>query len=108
MAELYVNRLLKLFKNNINWDHLVPTCLAIAQELENADKLTGKQKLKALQDVLRLALLDAPLPAEKKEEILHQIDTTVPVVMEAAKMASKNPIVNQAVSTCLLCITKRG
>lgn len=106
MAELYVNRLLTLFKNNIDWDHIVPTCLAIAQELENADKLTGKQKLKALQDVLRLALLDAPLTTEKKEEILYKIDTMVPVAMEAAKLASKNPIVNQAMGACVSCLKK--
>jgi hypothetical protein len=106
MTDSRVNRLHTLFKNRIDWDNLIPTCLAIAQELENIASLRGPEKLKVLQDVLRVSLAEAPLPKEKKEEILHTIETIVPIAVQAAILASKHPIVNQITTSCLTCLKK--
>lgn len=106
MTDVRVQQIYNLFKGRVDWDNLIPTCLSIAQELENIPSLKGPQKLKALQDVLRLCLIEAPLPKEKKEEYLHVIEDVVPIAVQAAVLASKNPIVNQVAQTCLSCLKK--
>lgn len=79
-------------KGSIDWDSLVPTILSAAQTLETMSELKGPQRLELLQKTLRHALKDSDLPAVKKEEILHTIDTVVPIVTQAAVLASKSPI----------------
>lgn len=106
MSEAHIHRLLVLFNSAVDWDNLVPSCLAIAQELENDSKLTGAEKLATLQEVLRVLLKKAEMPEDKKEDIARHIGMTVPIVMKAAMLASKAPIVNQAVKTCWTCLKK--
>ena len=87
-------------KNNIDWNNPIPACLRMAQVIENMTTLKGPQKLKVLQDALKFGLSEANVDHETKSTVLKFIDTTLPTVMEAAILASKNPIVAQAFSAC--------
>jgi len=82
----------RLVKGRINWDNLIPTVLEVARELQQFPELTGPEKLDVLLKTLKFALKDSSLAAEEKEKILHTIDTVVPLVVAAAKLASKFPI----------------
>lgn len=85
-------------KGGISWDNLVPTLLTAARVLEAYPELKGAQKLDILQKTLKHALKDSGLPAVEKERILHTIETVVPIVMQAAILASKSPILNAAMA----------
>jgi len=63
-------------------------------------ELRGPERLALLQKTLRYALKDSDVSVDEKETYLFVIDKVVPVAMQAAILASKNPIVNQAMSTC--------
>jgi hypothetical protein len=95
-----VDALYRTIKGRIDWDNLIPTCLELARELEGMTHLRGKERLDLLQKTLRFALKDSDKSAEEKEQILHTIDTVVPIAMQAATLASKLPIVNQALTCC--------
>ncbi len=79
-------------RGRIDLDRIVPSCIAIAQEVEQLTHLKGPQKLELLQNVLRLAVVESKLSGEKQEEIFAIIDTVIPIVMQAAILASKIPI----------------
>jgi hypothetical protein len=87
-----VDSLYRVIKGRITWDNLIPTCLDLARELEGMTHLRGKERLDLLQKTLRFALKDSNKSAEEKEQILYMIDTVVPLVMQAAILASKVPI----------------
>ncbi len=87
-------------RGRIDWDNLVPVCIEAAREIQQFTTLRGPQKLDVLQSVLKQALRDSDKTDLEKEQILHYIDTVVPIVAQAAKLASKLPIVTQAVTTC--------
>ena len=95
-----VDALYRVIKGRVDWDNLIPTCLELARELEGLTHLRGRERLELLQKTLRFALKDSDLPAEEKERILHTIDTVVPMVMQAATLASKVPIAIHALSCC--------
>jgi hypothetical protein len=95
-----VDALYRTVKGRINWDNLIPTCLELARELEGLTHLRGKERLELLQKTLRFALKDSDKSAEEKEQILHTIDTVVPMVMQAAVLSSKIPIAAQVLSCC--------
>jgi len=95
-----IDGLYRLVKGRIRWDNLVPTCIEIARELETMTELRGPERLALLQKTLRYALKDSDVSVDEKETYLFVIDKVVPVAMQAAILASKNPIVNQAMSTC--------
>lgn len=94
-------------KGDIGWDNLVPTLIAAARVLESLPGLNGPQRLHVLQKTLKHALKESDLPTEEKENILYTIDTVVPIVMQAAILASKNPIVKKVVQgveeVCMSC-----
>lgn len=94
-----VDALYRTIKGRIDWDNLIPTCLELARELEGLTHLRGKERLELLQTTLRFALKDSDKSAEEKEQILHTIDTVVPVAMQAAVLATKLPI-QLPVPTC--------
>lgn len=94
-----VDALYRVVKGRIDWDNLIPTCMEIARETEGITHLRGKERLELLQKTLRFALKDSPKSATEKEQILHTIDTVVPVAMQAAMLASKMPI-HIPVPTC--------
>jgi hypothetical protein len=92
MLDVRVDGLYRLVKGRINWDNLVPTVLEVARELQQFPGLQGAEKLDILLKTLKFALKDSSLSAEEKEKTLYVIDTVVPLVVAAAKMASKFPI----------------
>jgi hypothetical protein len=102
-----VDALYRVVKGRINWDNLIPTCLELAQELEQMTHLRGKERLDLLMKTLKHALKESTLEAEEKEKILFFIDTVVPIAMQAAILASKSPIVNQVASACWGFCTKK-
>lgn len=95
-----------VLKGKINLDNLIPTCIEVAQEVENVSGLIGTVKLNLLQKVLRHAVADSQLSNEEKEDFLAKIDTVVPAVVEAAVLASKSPIVSKIQVACAGCWTK--
>ena len=100
VLDAQVDGLYRLVKGRVNWDNLIPTCIEVARELENMTHLRGPERLDLLLKTLKHALRESDKSAEEKERILFVIDTVIPVAMQAAILASKNPIVNQVVSGC--------
>lgn len=95
-----IDAVYKVIKGRINWDNLVPVCIEAATEIQQFTELKGEQKLELLQNVLKQALKDSDKSAIEKEQILHYIDVVVPFVAQAAKLASKSPIVSYVAKTC--------
>lgn len=87
-------------RGRIDWDNLVPVCIEAAREIQQFTTLRGPQKLDVLQCVLKQALRDSDKTAIEKEQLLYFIDTVVPIIAQAAKIASKLPIVTHAVTSC--------
>ena len=106
VLDAQVDGLYRLVKGRVNWDNLIPTCIEVARELENMTHLRGPERLDLLLKTLKHALRESDKPAEEKERILFVIDTVVPLAMQAAILASNNPIVNQVVSGCWSCMKK--
>jgi len=106
MDDPRVDAIYKAVKGRITLTSLVPTCLEIASEIEQVHQLRGSQKLALLQDVLRIAVRDSDLESEQKKDILAMVDTVVPILVQAAILASKSPILRRVQSTCVGCWTK--
>ena len=98
-----VDAIYRTVKGRIDLKSIVPTCIEIASEIEQLHGLKGTQKLALLQDVLRLCISDSKLGESEKNIILHTVDTVVPIVVQAAILASKSPIIKQVQATCLGC-----
>ena len=105
--DVRVDGMYRLLKGRINLDSIIPTCLEIAKEIETLGELKGKEKLDVLQKVLRQAIKESVKTVEEKEQILHTIETVVPIVMQAAVLASKNPIVGQVQAVVVTCCMPR-
>lgn len=101
-----VDAVYNVIKGKINWNNLVPTCIEAATEIEKFVGMKGKEKLDILQQALKLALKESNMDTLRKEEIIHTIDTVVPVVVQAAILASKSPIIAQVQATCVACWKK--
>lgn len=103
-----VDGLYRLVKGRIQWDNLIPTVMEIAQELEGMTHLKGQQRLELLQKTLRFAVADSKdIPADKKDEVLVFVNTVLPVVMQAAVLASKVPIKAVAQSCWACCCSRK-
>lgn len=102
-----MDAILRVVDGKVDWDNLVPTLLEAAGELESMPGLKGSEKLDLLQKALKHVLKASDKSAVEKESILHTIDTVVPIVMQAAILASKSPIVGaviaQVKATCVGC-----
>jgi len=107
LLDARIDGLYRVVKGRINWDNLIPTCIEVARELEGMTHLRGAERLELLQKTLRHALKESDNSTEEKERILFVIDTVIPVAMQAAILASKNPIVHRVVSGCWGCCTKK-
>lgn len=101
-----VDAIYRLVKGRISLSSIVPTCIEVASEIEQLVGLKGGEKLSLLQDVLRLAISDSKLAKTEKEEVLHTVETIVPIVVQAAILASKSPILKHVQATCVGCWTK--
>lgn len=106
-----IDALYRVLKGHINWDNLVPTLLEAAKELEALPGLKGSEKLDLLQKTLKHALKHSDKTDIEKEQILHYIDTVVPIAVQAVVLASKSPIVaavaNQVREVCIGCWAKK-
>lgn len=106
-----VDAVFRVIRGRLNWDNLVPTLLEAAGELEAMPGLNGGEKLELLQKTLKHAVKVSEKSTLEKEQLLHIIETVVPIVMQAAIMASKNPIVaavaRQVEAVCIGCWTKK-
>lgn len=100
-----VDGIYRVLKGRINIDNLIPSCIEVAQEIENIGHLRGMEKLELLQKVLRQAVKDSGKDEDDKQKIMMVIDTVVPLVVQAAIMASKSPIVAQVKASCIGCWT---
>lgn len=90
----------KVIRGRINWDNLVPICIEAVGELQQFTELKGVQKLELLQAVLKHALRESNKSIVEKEQILHYIDTVVPIVTQAAVLAVKSGILRQVATSC--------
>lgn len=102
-----VDGIYRVLKGRIDVGNLIPTCIEVAKEIENAEKVSGKEKLELLQKVLRQAVKESDKSVEEKEHIIHMIETVVPLVMKAAVLASKSPIVGQIETAVVSCCIPR-
>jgi hypothetical protein len=99
--------ILKVFEGKIDLDNLIPTCIFMAQKIEMIAGLAGKEKLEMLQRVLRITVGKSDKSADEKSELVNMIDTVIPMVVQAAVLASKSPILGQVQATCVGCWTKK-
>lgn len=98
-----VDALYNLVKGKIDWANPIPMCMEIAKELEGMTELKGAQRLELLQKTLKFALKDSDLPAEQKDQTILFIDNVLPIVMQAAVLASKSPLIAQTQAACWNC-----
>ena len=102
-----VDAIFRLVQGRINFTNIVPTCIEVAQEVEQLGGIKGPEKLKLLQSVLRHHVHLSSISMSEKEEYYHMIDTIVPLVVHAAIFASKSPVVKQVQAVCCGCWTKK-
>jgi hypothetical protein len=103
VLDAQVDGIYRALKGRVNMDNLIPSCIEVAQEIENIGHLRGKEKLELLQMVLRQAVKESGKDEDDKQKILVVIDTVVPLVVQAAILASKSPIVAKVQSACVGC-----
>jgi signal transduction histidine kinase len=102
-----IDGIYRVLKGKLNLDNLIPSCLEVAKEIEGIVDIKGKEKLDLLQKVLKQALKESEKSAEEKEQILHTIDTVVPMIVQAAILASKNPVAAQVQEVLVTCCIPR-
>lgn len=93
-----IDGLYKVIKGHIDWKNPIPMCLELARELENMTHLKGGQRLELLQKTLIFSLND--VDEETKKTATTFIENALPIVMSAAIMASKSPIIAHVQSAC--------
>ena len=101
-----VDGIYRVVKGRVQWDNLIPTAIEVAREVEQLRHLRGKEKLDVLLKTLKFALKESDKTPEEKERILQTIDTVVPLVIQAAILASKIPVKAMAQACCSTCWKK--
>jgi hypothetical protein len=96
----------KALKGKMDLNNLVGSTIQIAKEIEQIANLKGKEKLELLQSILRISIHDSDKSLEEKEALYFTVDRVVPVIIEAAILASKSPIIKQVQAVCCGCWTK--
>ena len=105
--EARIGAIYDAIQGGLNWKNLVPTVLTAARVLETMPGLTGPEKLALLQKVLKDILRDSSIPMLEKEDVLHYIDTIVPIAAQAIVLVFKNPFVQEVEAACIGCWTKK-
>jgi hypothetical protein len=103
-----VDGIYRALKGRISLDNLIPSCIEVAKEIENLGNIPGKEKLDLLQKVLRQAVKDSDKSGEEKEKILQTIDSVVPMVVQAAILASKSPVAAQVQEVLVTCCVPKA
>ena len=98
-----VDGIYRVLKGRISVDNLIPSCIEVAKEIENLGNIPGKEKLDLLQKVLRQAVKDSDKSVEEKDKILQTVETVVPMVVQAAILASKSPVAAQVQEVLVTC-----
>ena len=94
-------------KGKLDLNNLVGSSIQVAKEVEQIANLKGKEKLELLQSILRICIHDSNKSSEEKEALYFTVDRVVPVIVEAAVLASKSPIlIRQVKAVCCGCWTK--
>ena len=101
-----VDGIYRALGGKIQWGNLVPTCIEVAKEIEGIEGLHGPEKLDLLQKVLRHALGKTDKSETEKEGLLLLINSVLPLVVQAAILASKNPVVAQVKTACMGCCAR--
>ena len=101
-----MNKPYNTLKGKMDLNNLVGSTIQIAKEIEQIANLKGKEKLELLQSILRICIHDSDKSPEEKEALYFTVDRVVPVIIEAAILASKSPIVRQVQAVCCGCWTK--
>lgn len=107
VLDAQIDMVYSAIRGKIDWDNLAPTVLSAAHTLESIPDLSGPQRLDLLQKTLRHALKESDLPAVKKEEILHTIDTVVPILTQGIVLASKTPLLKSVQEVAFTCCWKK-
>lgn len=102
-----VDGIYRLLKGRVDWNNLVPTLLEAAGELEKLPGLKGREKLDILQKALKQLLKESDKSEEEQKKIVYYIDTVVPIAVQAAIAASKQPLIAQVEAVCIGCWTKK-
>jgi hypothetical protein len=80
---------------------IIPAALALAHQVEQMQGLPGPEKLQLVMTTLRYGVQKTTqLSAEDKQKLLGQIDFTIPLVIQAAILASKSPIMKKVTGCC--------
>jgi hypothetical protein len=95
-----VEELYKVISDKVDFENIVPMAITLCQRVEQIPNLSGKEKLDLVMGTLRYALRVAPVGLEQKREIMEKLDTIVPLVIQAAILASKHPIVHKLMGCC--------
>lgn len=98
-----VDGIYRVVKGRLNLDNLIPTCIEVAKEIEGLQDIKGREKLELLQKVLKQGVKESDKTVEEKEQMLHTIDTVVPMVVQAAILASKSPVAAQVQDVLVTC-----
>ena len=106
VLDMQITTVYSAIKGHVDWNNLVPTLLAAAGILETMTELKGAQKLDILQKALKHALKESDMSSVEKEQVLHTIDTVVPIAVQAAILASKSPVVNAIAHSVCFCWMK--
>jgi hypothetical protein len=99
-VDAQVDALYSVVKGRIDWGNPIPICLELAKELEGMTQLKGGQRLELLQKTLRHAVKESDMKEEEKASSITFVDTLLPVVMQAAILASKSPIAAHLQTVC--------
>ncbi len=107
ILDAQVDGIYRVLKGRIHLDNLVPSCIEVAKEIENIGHLRGREKLELLQQVLRQAVRESDKSEDEKSKISILIETVIPLVVQAAILASKSPVVAQVQAAVVSCCVPR-
>ena len=100
-----IGELITRLKDGLDLEDIVPTVLILSQLVEQYPNMKGPEKLALLQATLVRIIEESDLAGVKKKSLLTFAFQTLPVVMQAAILASKNPIGVKVQAAAVGCFT---